>query len=610
MVREGKHIIQIKDNSLRYPTGEVVPIEFKVMAKVLLGRYFVEIPMYVIDMDDDCLLGVDFLRKINLENVFESAFVSSESEEEKVLSCSRIQVSSGRAPFLKELYTNNSSNLNEAQKEIFTDFLEEYQDVFSEEIVAGNCGVVEHVINLEDSSPIKQVPRRIPLRMREEVEKIIEEMRKQGVIEESQSPWVSPAVLVRKKDGTLRFCVDYRMVNAITKKDSFPLPRIDDIFDQLSGNFWFCTLDLKSGYWQVKIRLEDREKTAFSIGRGLWWLMSFKDLEGQLARWLERLQQYEFEIIHRKGLIHKNADGLSRRQCESFGCEYCVKVERRQMEESRKSVARIILIGETLQDWRKEQLEDVSIAFIYRGKETGIRPSRFEIPAGDVSARIYWSYWDALSLKDGVLYKRLQMDILGPLPITTSGNRYLLVIVDCFTKWVEAFPLRNIRASTVAEVFVNQVISRHGVPLEVHTDQGKNFESKLFAELMNLLGIRKTRTTALHPQSDGQVERQHQTIVNYLAKSSKHETTEVTPAELYFARDLRLPLDLLLGSPPRGGSQSVGGFIGNLKEKLDRIHSNVRERMDKFTEAEAAVTPRRVGHLGSWFVAEPNTGEG
>lgn len=70
----------------------------------------------------------------------------------------------------------------------------------------------------------------------------------------------------------------------------------------------------------------------------------------------------------------------------------------------------------------------------------------------------------------------------------------------------------------MAEVFVEQVISRHGVPLEVHTDQGRNFESKLFKELMALLGIKKTRTTALHPQSDGQVERQHQTITNLLGE--------------------------------------------------------------------------------------------
>jgi len=111
------------------------------------------------------------------------------------------------------------------------------------------------------------------------------------------------------------------------------------------------------------------------------------------------------------------------------------------------------------------------------------------------------------------------MDVLGPLPTSSSGNKYLLVIVDRFTKWVEAFPLRNIRAKTVAEIFVNQFVSRHGVPSEIPTE-GKNFESKLFSELTELLGIKikKTRTTPLHPQSDGQVERQHQTISNYLSK--------------------------------------------------------------------------------------------
>lgn len=130
--------------------------------------------------------------------------------------------------------------------------------------------MVDHVIDLTDSSPIKQTPRRIPFQMREEVDKILSEMKEKGVIEESQSPWVSPAVLVKKKDGTLRFCVDYRKLNTVSKKDSYPLSRIDDILDQLSGNSWFSTLDLKSGYWQIKIRSEDREKTAFSIGNGLW----------------------------------------------------------------------------------------------------------------------------------------------------------------------------------------------------------------------------------------------------------------------------------------------------------------------------------------------------
>jgi len=104
------------------------------------------------------------------------------------------------------------------------------------------------------------------------------------------------------------------------------------------------------------------------------------------------------------------------------------------------------------------------------------------------------------------------MDVLGPLSKTDSGNRYVLVIIDCFTKWVEAFPIRNTRAKTIAEVFVREIISRHGIPSEIHTDQERNFESKLFLELTELLEIKKTRTTALNLQSDGQVERQHQLL--------------------------------------------------------------------------------------------------
>jgi len=75
------------------------------------------------------------------------------------------------------------------------------------------------------------------------------------------------------------------------------------------------------------------------------------------------------------------------------------------------------------------------------------------------------------------------MDILGPLPTSTSGNNYLLVITDCFTKWVEAFLLSNIRAKTIAEIFMNQVIFRFGILLKLHTDQGRHFELKMFQEL-------------------------------------------------------------------------------------------------------------------------------
>ena len=89
-----------------------------------------------------------------------------------------------------------------------------------------------------------------------------------GVVQESSSPWASPIVLVKKKDRSLRFCVDYRRLNAITRKDVFPLPRIDDLLDQLKGKSVFSTLDAKTGYWQIGMEERSREKTAFVTSNG------------------------------------------------------------------------------------------------------------------------------------------------------------------------------------------------------------------------------------------------------------------------------------------------------------------------------------------------------
>ncbi len=94
-------------------------------------------------------------------------------------------------------------------------------------------------------------------------------MAEHGIVESSISPWSSPVVLFRKKDWTTRFCVDYRRLNDVTRKDSFPLPRVDVTLDALNGAKWFSTLDLKSRYWQVELDPADKEKTAFSFGQGL-----------------------------------------------------------------------------------------------------------------------------------------------------------------------------------------------------------------------------------------------------------------------------------------------------------------------------------------------------
>jgi hypothetical protein len=98
---------------------------------------------------------------------------------------------------------------------------------------------------------------------------MLDDMKRRGVIEESDSPWSFPVVLVRKKNGELRFCVDYRKLKDVTKKDSFPLPRIDDALDNLAEAKWFSTFDVKSGYGQVDVHPDYKEKTTFWTGQGL-----------------------------------------------------------------------------------------------------------------------------------------------------------------------------------------------------------------------------------------------------------------------------------------------------------------------------------------------------
>ena len=135
----------------------------------------------------------------------------------------------------------------------------DYADIFSQGLQ--DLGQTDLVIDTGDPHPIRQAPRRLPLAKREEAQKAIQDMHHQGLIElqPSNSPWSSPIVLVKKKDGSLRFCVDYRRLNEVTRKDSYPLPRIDDTLEALSGMQWFSTLDLQSGYWHVQMEEKAKE---------------------------------------------------------------------------------------------------------------------------------------------------------------------------------------------------------------------------------------------------------------------------------------------------------------------------------------------------------------
>lgn len=843
-----------------------------------------------------------------------------------------------------ELLDDCKSNLTYSQSMKAKKFLQRYANIFSsQEGDLGRTSMVQHRIDTGSERPIRQRARRIPIAKEKEVEGLLEDMRRNKIIEPSKSPWCSPVVLVKKKDGSTRFCVDYRRLNDVTKKDSYPLPRIDDTLDTLSGMKWFSTLDLKSGYWQVEIHPKDKEKTAFSTGKGLWqfnvmpfglcnapatferlmecvlaglvgeaclvylddviivgrdfedhlrnlekvfakiegaklklnpkkcrlfrskvnylghiissdgiqtdpekleavqkwptpkdktevraflglcsyyrrfvkgfaeiakplhrltedkrqfswdgtcedsfqklkkhlcetpilgypqtegqfivdtdasntaiggvlsqkqgerevviayfskslskpernycvtrrellavvktlqhfnkyligrqfllrtdhaalkWLLQFKNPEGQVARWIEQLQEYDFKTEHRSGKTHGNADALSRRPC-SEDCKHCVKQE---CNEVTLKLTRTNPLSLWENDaMREAQEKDDDLRHIITWKKRGdVKPIWSEVAPTGAVTKAYWAQWDSLILQNGILYRkwektngrefhlqiivprtrvpdvlreihdgvsgghlgvkrtltkvrerfywlhcrddvqdwcrkcttcaavkgpqtrsrgnlrlynvgapweRIAVDVAGPFPVTDSGNKYFMVVMDYFTKWPEVFAIPNQEATTVASKLVEEVICRFGVPLEIHSDQGRNFESQVFQEVCRILGMHKTRTTAYHPQSDGMVERFNQTLERHLAKlvddkqkdwdkyiplfllsyrTAEHESIKATPAYVNFGRELRIPVDLLTGGSPEG-PKTVQDYVCDLREKMRYIHALVRE---------------------------------
>ena len=159
-------------------------------------------------------------------------------------------------------------HLSPLQQQQLNDLFKEFSDVFSQGEDDLSCTLLlEHTIETH-RPPLRQPYRRQnPAFQREEMPQV-QQMLASDVIRPSNSPWASPVVMVKKKDGSLRFCVNFRQLNVATIKGTHPLPRIDDLLDALHGARWFSTFDLKSGYWQVPIQESDKEKTAFRTSSG------------------------------------------------------------------------------------------------------------------------------------------------------------------------------------------------------------------------------------------------------------------------------------------------------------------------------------------------------
>ena len=223
----------------------------------------------------------------------------------------------------------------------------------------------------------------------------------------------------------------------------------------------------------------------------------------------------------------------------------------------------------------------------------------------------------------GHRWERVAMDLLDMSFTTTWENRYVLVMVDCFSRWTEACPLPDKTAHSVADAFFNQVVCRFGMPSAIHSDQGREFENKIMQELCILCGSHKTRTTPYHPESDGMVERFNRTLLMMLAmfagknrddwddllpavmmayRSSVHESTGFSPYRLMFGEEFTLPMDIGL---PKEKSDTLDTITSPysiwVRDALEEAYEQVREH-----SGQAVQRQKRLYSTNHVYLHKPN----
>lgn len=835
-------------------------------------------------------------------------------------------------------------HLSEDQRISLLTLLYEFRDTFRlPGDPLGFTDKVKHVIDTGDSPPIAMRPYRVPYKYKTELKESMQELLDEGVIRPSISPWAFPVVVVPKRDGGIRPCVDYRRLNAITRKEIYPLPLISETLDALGGARYFSAMDLASGYFQVALDEASIEKSAFILPHGngryeflrmgmglvnapstfqrlmdsilaglqfevcliylddlivfsktfeehlqrlrlvlqklkennlrlksskcsflkneleylghtvsaqgvkpqdekiravaeyptpktvrdvrsflgfvgfyrkfipqfaeiarpltqltkvakafVWdeqaeeafqklrgalitapilrfpdfsrrfilatdasgfakaavlsqeyngkefpvafasrqfnqaelnystverelaavvfgisyfrnylygrvfliitdhaplrWLLKMKNpTNSRLARWSILLQDFEYDIVHRPGRIHSNVDALSRirlpgRKDEEIAIDrlesrinFVGSAEENTVEwEPIYDMQRIVLeqnqdpkikaLREKLENQLGERKEDDSGYFLYAdvlyyrhmlssNQSTHEVRELIVVPRSMVRKVIELNHVPPLSAHLGykkTIYRVNQqfiwegmvqdvkkfvatctscqerktsphvrpsplqrftvvnqpfelvgMDILGPLPMTITGNRYLLLFTDYLSKWVEGIAIPNQKAKTVARALISEVIARHGVPQKLLTDRGANFLSALMKDVYSFLGIQKLNTTPYRPSTNGSIERFNRTLTQMLShytvdqhdwdewlpfmlfayRTAIHESTRETPFFLVYGRDAHLPFHEII-KPSRPNYMVLEDYKAELIARLRQAFERAREQSE------------------------------
>jgi hypothetical protein len=320
---------------------------------------------------------------------------------------------------LQNLYERAIPDLTESQaKELAILLCDQAAMFMAPDGQLGRTPLVKHEIHTGEAPPIKMGPRRQGPFLRKVTEELVNEMLRDGIVRPSTSPWSCPVVLSKKKDGSFRFCADYRGLNDVTRKDAYPLPNIHDCIDSLSGSKCFCTLDLASGYWQVEMEETSKPKTAFVTHQGLF---EFKVMPFGLTNAPATFER----------LMEVTLSGLQWQECLIF-------------------LDDIVVFGESFQE-TKERLLHV----LDRFREAGLKlkPSKCSLFQREVA------FLGHVVTEQGVKCdpRKIESVVTWPRPKNVTEVRSYLGFCSYYRRFVKSF-------STIA------------APLTALTEKGRKFE--------------------------------------------------------------------------------------------------------------------------------------
>jgi len=270
----------------------------------------------------------------------------------------------------------------------------------------------------------------------------------------------------------------------------------------------------------------------------LIWLFSVNDPGSRLIRWKLKLEEYDYEIIHKAGWANANADALSRNVKRDTG----EREEERNIHTIKEDTDDLKISTE---EEKLQILKEYHDALIggHQGIERTLRRIRLKYNWPGITKDVEeYIKKCGLCQKNKLMprtraplvitdtptrsFEKCALDILGPLTVTTNGNRYLLTFQDSLTKFSKAIPIPNQEANTISKEFVTKIILEDGIPEKVLTDQGTNFLSEIFKNTCRLLRIDKIQTTAYHSESNAALERSHHTLAEYLRHYINKDQTD------------------------------------------------------------------------------------